>query len=94
MKKLFFKWLVKPLPKIIICISTSGCQDQCREFEWIGYVTKFWYEDNNPLNDFYDVQPLLKRSGGGMVENRDYPQKTVRAWQIQHLGLNLYIHYK
>lgn len=82
----------KALPKIVICFQQSGCMANILEFEWIGYVKKEWMgEGYNPV-DYYSVQPLVK----GSSENRNHkndPLKEIECWQIQHLALNLYIHY-
>lgn len=77
--------------KIVICFRQSGCMATLLEFQWIGYVTKEWRSKSRPV-DFYSVKPLVQ----GHIENRDlkhYSLKEVTCYQIQHLGLNLYIHY-
>lgn len=77
------------LPKIVICFEQSGCMANILEFKWIGYVTKEYKgEGYNPV-DYYEVQPLIK----GSTENRNNKIDKQTAWQIQHLGLNIYIHY-
>lgn len=87
---------MKPLPKIVICFSQEGCMATGLEFKWIGYVVNTYYKGNQlyPQVDMYDVQPIIR----GATENRNYKKggselPLEQAWQIQHLGLNLYIHY-
>jgi len=81
------KWLTKPFPKIIICFQQNGCMATELEFKWIGYVKRDMMSESN--TQLYICQPLIK----GSSEHRNYPLSEVAAYQIQHLGLNLYIHY-
>lgn len=83
------EWLVKatPFPKIIIGFDQSGCMATQLNFLWIGYVVKESVSEGG--TDYYEVQPFIK----GSTEHRNNPLKTVTAWQIQHLGFNLFIHY-
>lgn len=90
----FWRGKLNPIPKIIIGFHTFGCMDTGREFKWIGYVTKEWLTNTDsrwPV-DNYEIQPIITM---GIGENRDQKEglPKVRAWQIQHLWLNLYIFY-
>lgn len=83
----WYKLLSSLLPKMVIAFRTSGCMDQHREFLFIGYVKNSWTHGNV---DYHWVQPLVK----GPNEHRDSSLPYERVWQLQHLGANLYIHYR
>lgn len=86
----FKKTLASPLPKIVICFQQNGCMATELEFQWIGTVAGTYVSEGGTT--VYQIQPLIK----GSSENRNYKDKPLpiqEAWQLQHLGLNLYIHY-
>jgi len=70
------------LPKIVIAFSTSGCMGHIHKFEWLGVVKKI-------ENNIYKIRVLVNER----EDVRSGELKEEVAYQIQHIGLNIYIHY-
>lgn len=81
-----FNWFKKKkidiLPKIVIAFSSSGCMGHIHKFRWLGVI-------KSTEGEIHKIRVIISEH----QDARDCEIKEEVAYQIQHLGLNIYVHY-
>lgn len=77
----------KVMPKFVIMFETNGCMGHIHDYIGIGYIVGSKIKEHNKI---YDVK-MVNFKG---LDFRDKDLGHEKAYNIQHLFANLYIHYK